>query len=58
MSLKAFWFCFVIEKLLYKHMPIGEYENIGKERDTICSHSDSDDFLKTLISELDKYVID
>ena len=47
-----------LDKYLHKLMPIGVYEQIGKERDTICSHSDADDLLKNELSELDTYAID
>jgi hypothetical protein len=43
---------------LYNLSLIGIQVKIGKKRGTVFSHSDVDDLLKNVPSELDKYVIE
>ena len=47
-----------IDKFLYNLSLIGIQVKIGKKRGTVFSHSDVDDLLKNVPSELDKYVIE
>ena len=55
--MKGFSLCnyFVID-ILHKPSLIGVKEEIGEEKYTICSYENSDDLLKHVICELDKYV--
>jgi hypothetical protein len=48
--MKGFSFCnyFVLDKFLYKLCLTGVKEKICKERGTICSHMDADDWLKNV----------